>query len=168
MRRTVELSMGAVVLASLAASAQAQNFEMKWSTVDGGGIINTMGGNFALSGTLGQPDAGEMSGGNFVLKGGFWPGATTGGGGGGCNGGESIKKAKCKAKNGVVKKASVVIKGGTPNELYTAVLDTGESLESNAKSNGKAKFVFKGGDAPPCGANGVTICDLKKAFDCGC
>src|SRR5262249_54357960 len=30
------------------------------------------GGVFSVSGTIGQPDAGHMSGGNFTLDGGFW------------------------------------------------------------------------------------------------
>ena len=35
----------------------------------------TTGGDFELSGTIGQPDAGTvMTGGDFQLTGGFWPG----------------------------------------------------------------------------------------------
>src|SRR5690606_5636596 len=30
------------------------------------------GGVYSVSGTIGQPDAGTMSGGNFTLNGGFW------------------------------------------------------------------------------------------------
>jgi hypothetical protein len=52
-----------------------------WWTVDGGGNTS-FGGDFALSGTLGQPDPGEMSGGNYVLNGGFWNSATGAIGGG--------------------------------------------------------------------------------------
>lgn len=47
---------------------------LTWSTVDGGGGKSTSD-NFVLRGTAGQPDAGEMSGGNFTLQGGFWAGA---------------------------------------------------------------------------------------------
>ena len=44
-------------------------------TVDAGGGTST-GGGFALSGTIGQPDAsGALSGGAFELHGGFWPGS---------------------------------------------------------------------------------------------
>ena len=39
-----------------------------------GGIEN-VGGGFALSGTIGQPDAGPMTGGSFELTGGYWAGA---------------------------------------------------------------------------------------------
>ncbi len=51
--------------------AWAQTFSIPWSTVDGGGGTST-GGVYAVSGTIGQPDAGRMSGGQFTLEGGFW------------------------------------------------------------------------------------------------
>ena len=35
------------------------------------------GGSFSLNGTIGQPDAGAMSGGNFSLAGGFWGASQT-------------------------------------------------------------------------------------------
>ena len=52
--------------------AVADDFEMARSTIDGGGAIRSTGGDFELSGTVGQPDAGIMSGGGFELSGGFW------------------------------------------------------------------------------------------------
>jgi hypothetical protein len=53
-------------------TAHAQtNYSIDWFTVDGGGGTST-GGVYAVSGTIGQPDAGVMSGGNFTLVGGFW------------------------------------------------------------------------------------------------
>ena len=53
-------------------------FSIPWSTIDGGGAINTSGGSFALSGTIGQPDASDpMTGGSFSLTGGFWAGVST-------------------------------------------------------------------------------------------
>ena len=54
-------------------SAIAQNYAIDWFTIDGGGGTSG-GGNYALSGTVGQPDAGTLSGGNYTLEGGFWPG----------------------------------------------------------------------------------------------
>ena len=50
---------------------QAQSYAIDWQTIDGGGGTST-GGVYSVSGTIGQPDAGEMSGGNFTLQGGFW------------------------------------------------------------------------------------------------
>ena len=44
-----------------------------WWTVDSGGGTST-GTGYSLSGTIGQADAGAMSGGNYSLAGGFWGG----------------------------------------------------------------------------------------------
>ncbi len=41
-------------------------------TIDGGGVMFSTGGDLELSGTIGQPDAGVMGGGDFTLTGGFW------------------------------------------------------------------------------------------------
>jgi len=49
-------------------------FDLSWHTVDGGGGTSA-GGTLAVSGTVGQPDAGvAMTGGGFAIEGGFWPG----------------------------------------------------------------------------------------------
>lgn len=55
----------------LAVSALAQSYSIDWYTIDGGGGTST-GGVYQVSGTIGQPDAGHMAGGNFSLDGGFW------------------------------------------------------------------------------------------------
>jgi hypothetical protein len=46
-------------------------YAVDWSTIDGGGGTST-GGVYSVSGTIGQPDAGQMSGGQFTLVSGFW------------------------------------------------------------------------------------------------
>jgi hypothetical protein len=46
-------------------------YSIDWSTIDGGGSAST-GGVYTVTGTIGQPDAGMMSGGNYTLQGGFW------------------------------------------------------------------------------------------------
>lgn len=56
----------------LVAAGDPQEFEITRSTIDGGGVMRSTGGDFELSGTIGQPDAGVMSGGDFELAGGFW------------------------------------------------------------------------------------------------
>src|SRR5436853_4452634 len=62
----------ASVLITLGAlSARGQSYSIDWYTIDGGGGTST-GGVYQVSGTIGQPDAGHMSGGNFSLDGGFW------------------------------------------------------------------------------------------------
>ena len=61
----------AFLLLLAVSAAQAQSYSIDWFTIDGGGGTST-GGVFSVSGTIGQPDAGHMSGGNFTLDGGFW------------------------------------------------------------------------------------------------
>ncbi len=58
--------------------AEEPAFEISRSTIDGGGVMNSVGGGFELSGTVGQPDAGVLSGGGFTLAGGFWFGQSPG------------------------------------------------------------------------------------------
>ncbi len=57
------------------ASAGDPLFAISWATIDGGGGTSA-GGAYTLSGTIGQHDASTpMTGGNYTLTGGFWPGA---------------------------------------------------------------------------------------------
>jgi len=50
------------------------DYEISWSTIDGGGGRSTStGGDYSLVGTIGQADAGDMTGGVYTLSGGFWP-----------------------------------------------------------------------------------------------
>ena len=60
-----------VLLALWATMAEGQTFSFDWWTVDGGGGTSTAG-VYTVSGTIGQPDAGAMSGGGYSLTGGFW------------------------------------------------------------------------------------------------
>jgi hypothetical protein len=56
----------------LALSGFAQQYSIDWYKIAGGGGTSS-GGNYSLSGTIGQPDAsGAMTGGNYSLTGGFW------------------------------------------------------------------------------------------------
>jgi hypothetical protein len=55
-----------------AGAALADEFEISRWSIDGGGIMQSTGGDFELSSSIGQPDAGTMSGGDFDLTGGFW------------------------------------------------------------------------------------------------
>jgi hypothetical protein len=54
-------------------AAQGQIASMSWRTVDGGGGTSTAGG-FTVHGTIGQTDAGILSGGGYAILGGFWGG----------------------------------------------------------------------------------------------
>ncbi len=62
-----------LVIFLLAAPTVFADYELTWSTIDGGGGTSS-GGPYTLTGTIGQPDAGEMAGGDYMLAGGFWPG----------------------------------------------------------------------------------------------
>jgi hypothetical protein len=85
MKTTIEhrkRRLGAVVVLTLliTPSARAQSgYAVDWHTVDGGGAgpsNASTGGTYALSGTIGQPDARNhpraMTGGSYKLTGGFW------------------------------------------------------------------------------------------------
>lgn len=58
----------------IAAPTMADTFDLTWNTVDSGGASASAGGGFTLSGTIGKPDAGTLTGGALALKGGFWSG----------------------------------------------------------------------------------------------
>ena len=71
--KTLLLTAG-LVLTGAAALAQ---YAVDWFKVAGGGGTST-GGNYALSGTIGQADAGgPLTGGNYTLTGGYWSAAAS-------------------------------------------------------------------------------------------
>ncbi len=70
-----ELVIAAVLVAGVALAAGVAEepvFEINRFTIDAGGTMISAGGPFELSGTIGQPDAGVLRGGEFALFGGFW------------------------------------------------------------------------------------------------
>ena len=75
---TTAVTVALLGLVSLAL-AQSGQLEIPWFTVDGGGAVVSRGENFALSGTVGQPDANASSGLVFGLRGGFWEALTVSG-----------------------------------------------------------------------------------------
>ena len=64
--------LAACVLAAAVVSIGPVQFEIGRSAVDGGGVMRSVGGDFELSGTIAQPDAGVMAGGDIEIYGGFW------------------------------------------------------------------------------------------------
>jgi hypothetical protein len=64
--------LAALALAS-ASNASPSVFDLPWWTVDGGGGFS-QGGDYGLSYSIGQPDAGILSNGSYTLEGGFGPG----------------------------------------------------------------------------------------------
>ena len=67
----MKIVFGLILIVAAAGSGNAQNYSIDWHTIDGGGDSST-GGVYSVSGTMGQPDAGTMSGGKYSLSGGFW------------------------------------------------------------------------------------------------
>lgn len=74
------LAIGGLLAFVLGMCFVGQDFALDWYTIDGGGGSSARGGEFQLSGTVGQPEAGLMSGGAFTLAGGFWAGVLSKGG----------------------------------------------------------------------------------------
>jgi len=71
-RRNFVKRLATSALLGFTALARAQTYSIDWFTIDGGGGTST-GGVFAVSGTIGQPDAGGlMSNGPYSVNGGFW------------------------------------------------------------------------------------------------
>ncbi len=68
----------AFIPAGQSMAQSGSGYDLTWSTIDSGGGI-AAGGVYALNGTIGQADAGNLSGGGYTLSGGFWVGtaATT-------------------------------------------------------------------------------------------
>ncbi|HUD45822.1 MAG TPA: hypothetical protein VMR33_03275 [Candidatus Baltobacteraceae bacterium] len=67
------LAMALLGMALLAPSVRAQstNYSISWHTIAGGGGTSS-GGNYSISGTIGQPATANMTGGTYSLTGGFW------------------------------------------------------------------------------------------------
>ena len=65
--------LSAVVLILVVSAVLAvDGYDLTWFTVDGGGATIISGEGYTLSGCIGQPDAGLMSRGDYILVGGFW------------------------------------------------------------------------------------------------
>ena len=77
--RTLNILTVLVLILSLGAAATVRaggggEYEIVRYTVDGGGATFSTGGDSELGATVGQPDAGTLAGGEYVLGGGFWSG----------------------------------------------------------------------------------------------
>jgi len=72
-RRIKSLIVCVLAVISSASGQSGGPYILEWSTIDGGGGI-CAGGQYSLSGTIGQPDADWTSGGGYEVLGGFWPG----------------------------------------------------------------------------------------------
>lgn len=76
-RRTLGLLVllvGGLLLTTTAVTFGAQEYDLSWWTVDGGGAALSMEGGYSLNGSLGQPDAGALISNDYMLNGGLWGG----------------------------------------------------------------------------------------------
>jgi len=71
MKTIIAISLAAVLLTATSARC---DYSITSCTIDAGGRTSS-GGNYKLTGTIGQPDAGYSAGGEYELLGGFWAGA---------------------------------------------------------------------------------------------
>ena len=62
-----------LLISAICLPAVAQSYSINWYKISGGGGTST-NSQYAVTGTIGQPDASlqQMSGGNYSLTGGFW------------------------------------------------------------------------------------------------
>ncbi|HSM58053.1 MAG TPA: hypothetical protein VK879_17995 [Candidatus Sulfomarinibacteraceae bacterium] len=68
--------LAALLLGGGSLTRAGAGYSLAWWTVDGGGGSSSAG-QLSLSGTVGQPDAGMLSGGAYELRGGFWTALTS-------------------------------------------------------------------------------------------
>lgn len=74
MKQTILFILLIVLVAAASLTlAQANPISLSWWTADGGGGVSR-GGQYTLSATTGQPDAGEMGNGRYTLLSGYWDG----------------------------------------------------------------------------------------------
>jgi hypothetical protein len=70
---TLGMALLGLLFLPLASAAQSGGgYDLSWSTIDGGGYTFSTGGGYELGGTIGQADAVVLSGGGYMLTGGFW------------------------------------------------------------------------------------------------
>jgi hypothetical protein len=63
---TTAILLCSLLLAGAALASSEQSYALPWWTVDGGGGTFSTGGGYSLGGSVGQPDAGTLSGGDTL------------------------------------------------------------------------------------------------------
>lgn len=69
----VVLVMIALPLAGSTAAQSGGTYDLSWNTLNSGKTFSS-GRPYMLGGTVGQADAGVLTGGSYTLRGGFWMG----------------------------------------------------------------------------------------------
>jgi hypothetical protein len=65
---------GGLLFLAVVTVLAAVTYDLSWWSVDSGGATFSTGSAYELGGTIGQPDAGTLTGGGYTLGGGFWGG----------------------------------------------------------------------------------------------
>jgi uncharacterized membrane protein len=68
------MALALLVTVHPAAAQSGGGYTLTWSNADAAGWTFSSGGGYVLGGTAGQPDAGLLAGGEYMLGGGFWGG----------------------------------------------------------------------------------------------
>ncbi|GAB4414700.1 MAG: hypothetical protein Kow00123_27950 [Anaerolineales bacterium] len=66
------LCLALLLLPAVVLAQSGGGYNLEWNTIDAGGHTFSSGGVYSVGGTIGQPDAGSVSGENYTLAGGFW------------------------------------------------------------------------------------------------
>ncbi len=70
---TVLLGFSMVTFLGASVLAQTGNgYDLTWNSIDSGGVMFSTGGSYKVGGTIGQADAGLLTGGSYRIYGGFW------------------------------------------------------------------------------------------------
>ncbi|MCS6887170.1 hypothetical protein [Chloroflexus sp.] len=73
MKRWIQLGLMVMLIGLFIGIVSAQSgYSIAWYTIDGGGATVSSGGSYTLGGTIGQVEAGVVSGGGYTLYSGFW------------------------------------------------------------------------------------------------
>ena len=77
MKTRIAIIMVIGILVAVSGLVRAQSgggYNLTWHTIDNGGVALSTDDGYQLGGTIGQPDAGVLSGGDYTLAGGFLEG----------------------------------------------------------------------------------------------
>jgi hypothetical protein len=69
----VVLMVGTLTWARPTVAQSGGPYDLSWNTLNSGWTFSS-GGLYVLGGTMGQADAGVLTGGSYTLRGGFWMG----------------------------------------------------------------------------------------------
>ena len=84
-----------------------------------------------------------------------------------CTGNEKMKKPKCKQRQGGIK-MTVKLINGTPGDMFSVRLSSGQNKEGTVKDNGKGKAKFKNMPSGSGSATATWRCGAEVRRDYSC